>query len=117
MEPSNASGDRPVLVATSRPLDADPPASVTAVAGTIDELIDAAIELAEDQDVYLDGGALIRSALEAGRVDDLVVSVAPVILGKGVSLFSGLRHPVPMKIVSHVDHPGGMMQMRLVPDS
>ena len=37
--------------------------------------------------LYIDGGATIRSFLAAGLIDDLVVSVIPVLLGEGIPLF------------------------------
>lgn len=37
--------------------------------------------------VYLDGGRLIRQGLGEGVVDDMVISVVPVLLGRGRRLF------------------------------
>ena len=37
--------------------------------------------------LYVDGGALIRQFLAAGLVDDLTLSVIPVLLGSGIRLF------------------------------
>ncbi len=109
-------GDRPVLVASSRGLDEDPPATVRRVEGPIDALIADAVEAAGGRDVYLDGGAMIRQALEAGAVDELTVTFAPIALGQGVSLFGGLHARVPLSIVSQCRFAGGMAQLRLVPD-
>src|SRR5262245_35886079 len=39
--------------------------------------------------VYVDGGEVIRQFLAAGLVDDLTLSVVPVLLGDGVPLFRG----------------------------
>ncbi len=39
---------------------------------------------------YVDGGGVIRAFLKAGLIDDMTVSVAPVLLGSGLSLFTGL---------------------------
>ena len=105
----------PVLVATHRPLGADLPPGVEAVTGTIDEVLDAAVARAGERDVYVDGGVMVRAALEAARVDDLIVTVAPSVLGDGVPLFAGLAMPVGLRIERHVDHPGGMLQLHLVP--
>jgi dihydrofolate reductase len=82
-------GETPVLVATHRPL-APPADSVRAVQGDITELIELALESADGKDVYLDGGILIGQALDAGLVDEMIVSVAPVLLGDGRPLFAGI---------------------------
>lgn len=81
-------GSTPVLVATHRPLG-DAPASVTATRGPIADLVAQAQELAGDRDVYLDGAALSRAALEADLVDELTLTLVPRLLGGGTSLFAG----------------------------
>jgi dihydrofolate reductase len=68
-------GERPVLVATRRPLDSDPPPTVGAVEGSITELIESAKEAAGEHDVYLDGGMLIRQAAEAKLIDELTITI------------------------------------------
>lgn len=107
-------GDRPVLVATGRPLD---PAAETVrpVAGTIEELAAAARDAAGGKDVYLDGGNLIRQGLAARLVDELVVTVVPVILGRGIPLFAGMEQRVPLETAGHHSFGGGMVQLRYRP--
>lgn len=39
---------------------------------------------------YIDGGGVIRAFLKSGLIDDMTISVAPVLLGSGLSLFAGL---------------------------
>lgn len=108
-------GDRPVLVATHRALDEDPPATVRAVQGSIAELIEEAKSAAGGMDVYLDGGSLVRQAAEAGLIDELTITIAPVALGAGHPLFAGMKVRYPLEIVSHHRSGGGMLQMRLRP--
>lgn len=107
-------GDRPVLVATHRPL-VDAPPTVRSLAGSIEELIVEARRAAGGRDVYLDGGALIRQALDADLIDDLVVTIAPVVLGSGHPLFAGVQRRRRLTVVSHRDYPGGMVQLHARP--
>jgi dihydrofolate reductase len=104
-------GDTPVFVATSRPLE--PAAkSVKAVTGTPAKILASVRRKAQDGDVYLDGGALIRSFLSAGLVDEVVVTIVPVILGAGVPLFAGMaerRQLVPRETRTF---PSGLTQLR-----
>ena len=52
--------------------------------------VDQAFAAAGGRDVRLGGGtATIRAALSAGLVDELHVAVAPLLLGRGESLFAG----------------------------
>ena len=46
-----------------------------------------AIQASGVQSIYLDGGDVVRQALQCNRVDELVLSWVPVILGQGVRLF------------------------------
>jgi len=108
-------GARPVLVATHRPLDSDPPETVRAVRGTIGELIRMAKEAAGEGDVYLDGGTLIRQAAEDDLVDEFTVTFAPIVLGSGHPLFAGMRTRYALEIVSHHFFTSGMLQIRAKP--
>ena len=108
-------GDRPVLVATNRELDEDPPVTVRAVQGSIEDLIEEARDEAGVKDVYLDGGTLIRQAAEADLIDDLTITIAPIALGSGHPLFAGMSERYPLEIVSHHRFMGGMLQVRARP--
>lgn len=81
-------GETPVLVATGRPLLTERP-SVRGVAGPIEALVAEARRVAGERDVYLDGGALFRSALSVDLVDELTLTLVPVVLGAGRPLFGG----------------------------
>ncbi len=106
-------GPRPVLVATRRPLE---PAAdtVRAVRGSIDELVDQALEAAGGKDVYVDGGDIIRQVMDAGRVDELIVTIAPLVLGSGRPLFAGATRRHSLEIVEHTSM-GAMVQLRMLP--
>lgn len=108
-------GELPVLVATNRPLDADPPSTVQPVRGSIDDLINRAKDAAGERNVYLDGGVLIRQAAEANLIDELTITIAPVALGAGLSLFAGMSDRYPLEILSHHSFAGGMVQLRARP--
>jgi dihydrofolate reductase len=46
------------------------------------------------RDVDIAGGAAtVRQALAAGAIDELVLDVVPVLLGRGERLFDGLADP------------------------
>jgi dihydrofolate reductase len=65
------------------------------VSGGFDEALDRAIEAAGDQDVAIAGGAgTVRQALVAGRLDELHLHVATLVLGAGERLFEDVGDPV-----------------------
>jgi dihydrofolate reductase len=68
--------------------------------GDLDTALAQAAEAAGDGDVSLGGGAdLIRQGLAAGKVDELVISTAPVILGAGKRLFEGFDRDIDLEVI------------------
>ncbi len=106
-------GEIPILVATSRPMFNHGP-TVRPARGTIVELIKEACELAAGKDVYLDGGNLIRQALDAGKVDDLIVTMVPKLLGEGTPLFAGVTQRHSLEFTGHYRY-GSMVQLHARP--
>ncbi len=107
-------GDRPVLVATHRVLDSVAP-NVQPVAGDISEMVAAAREAAGDEDVNIDGGDLIRQAMDASLVDELIVTMVPVLLGAGHALFAGVTKRHALEFVGHHRFGGSMVQLHCRP--
>jgi dihydrofolate reductase len=66
--------------------------------------------------VYVDGGAVIRQFLAAGLVDDLTLSVIPVILGGGIRLFDadprGGASAAVLRLTSARNFESGLVQLR-----
>ncbi|HEU4580693.1 MAG TPA: dihydrofolate reductase family protein [Polyangiaceae bacterium] len=107
-------GDRPVLVATHRPLQ--PIVSqVRAVDGEIAQLVAQARDAAGNRDIYIDGGNLIRQALDAELVDELIVTLVPVLLGDGYPLFAGVRQRHQLEFVRHQRYGSDLLQVALRP--
>ena len=81
----------PVFVLTHRgqePIDKSGGTSYTFVTGGIKAAVEQARAAAGGQDVLLAGGVSIaQQALAAGLVDEVVLHVVPVLLGRGVRLF------------------------------
>ncbi len=62
--------------------------------------------------VYVDGGATIRSFLAAGLIDDLTISVVPLILGRGIPLFGLGIPPLALELEAAEAFPTGLAQLR-----
>jgi dihydrofolate reductase len=79
----------PFFILTHRPQDAPNDAGFTFVNG-LDQAVAGAREAAGSKDVFVMGGAnVIRQALRAGFVEELSISIAPIVLGGGKRLFEG----------------------------
>ena len=87
----------PFFIVTHHPEDAPPDAGFTFVNG-LDEAIDRAREAAGGKDVFVMGGAdVIEQALRAGYVEELSISIAPVVLGGGKRLFEDFTETVTLE--------------------
>lgn len=88
----------PLFVVTHRVEDQPSAESGFHFVGGLEEALDRAVAVAGERDVSVGGGAdVIRQALAAGRVDELVISTAPVILGAGKRLFDGFTRDVDLE--------------------
>jgi len=82
--------DVPLFVVTHRPEETPPADTGFAFVNGLDEAVVRAREAAGDKNVNVMGGAdTIRQALRAGYVEELTISIAPVVLGAGKRLFEG----------------------------
>jgi dihydrofolate reductase len=96
----------PLVVVTHRIEDQPPVESGFHFVDGLDHALDIARQEAGDRDVSLGGGAdVIRQGLASGRVDELVVSTAPVILGGGKRLFAGFGQDLDLEVVRVVSSP------------
>jgi dihydrofolate reductase len=87
----------PMFIVTHSPEEEPDTGEFQFVAG-VEEAVRRAVEAAGDKDVSVMGGAdVIRQALEAGIVDELVIIVAPVVLGDGKGLFDGFDRSIDLE--------------------
>ena len=87
----------PMFIVTHRPEEEPDTGEFTFVNG-VEDAVRRAVEAAGDRDVSVMGGAdVIRQALAAGIVDELVIVVAPVVLGEGKGLFDGFEQSIDLE--------------------
>jgi dihydrofolate reductase len=95
-----------LFVLTHRTADQPPTESGFRFIADRDVAFAQAVEAAGDGDVAIGGGAdVIRQTLAAARVDELVISTAPVILGAGKRLFDGFDHDVDLEVAKVYSSP------------
>jgi dihydrofolate reductase len=96
-----------VIVMTRRALE--PRHGEEVFAGSIAELVP---RLAGATRVYVDGGKIVQQFLAANLVDDVTISVIPIVLGAGIRLFEGGEGEHRLDLESHQTWPTGLVQLR-----
>jgi dihydrofolate reductase len=102
-------GEKRVIVCTSRPARPDHGEEIWA--GSPRALAEQ-LNREGVQRVYLDGGALIRSFLCEGLVDEMTINVVPLILGVGLPLFASKLPELPLRLRDAKSFPSGLAQLR-----
>jgi dihydrofolate reductase len=67
---------------------------------------------------YVDGGVVVRQFLDAKLIDDLTISVMPILLGAGIPLFAPRVTEQRLALEELTSWPTGVVQMRYsrIPD-
>ena len=89
---------KPVIVLTSRSLNVPENLSekVEAMSGAADEIV-AALERRGAQHLYIDGGDTVRRFLQAGWIQNLIITTVPILIGSGIPLFGKLENDIKLK--------------------
>ena len=98
-------------VFTRGPLASPAPAGVEFVNEPIKAF---ATRLREEKgkDVWIMGGAgIIASFLDAGEIDEFVISVIPTFIGEGIPLMAPGRRTVPLKLISCTKFTDGVVKL------
>ena len=81
------------------------------LAGEPDQVL-ATLAAAGARHVYADGGEVVTQLLAAGCLDNLVVSVVPVVLGAGIRVFARSPGQHLLRLESTQTYPSGLVQLR-----
>ncbi|MEM6839771.1 MAG: dihydrofolate reductase family protein [Cyanobacteria bacterium P01_C01_bin.120] len=107
-------GDRPCWVMTHRELG-DGLGNVAAIAGSLQQ-VQAQIRAQQHQHLWLIGGAdLAAQFLHQGLIDQVIVSLIPTALGRGISLFSSLPRHIKLSLIEVIPRSHGIVELTYVP--
>ncbi|MBV9792970.1 MAG: dihydrofolate reductase family protein [Actinobacteria bacterium] len=100
-EPFGGAWSGPQFVLTHHPPASEPDPSVTFLSGDIAPAVATARAAAGGGNVLVVGGDVARQWLQAGLMDDIVILVAPILLGDGVRLSGSVPYAsVPLELLS-----------------
>ena len=77
----------------------------------LDEVV-AEVSRAGARRIYVDGGNVIRQFLAARLIDDLTISVVPIVLGGGIRLFAGDEGEHALVLEGSESWSNGLVQLR-----
>jgi dihydrofolate reductase len=102
-------GDRDVYVLT-RTLRKNS-GKITFYSDDLKELV-TTLKSKSGKNIYCDGGAeIIQQLLQAELIDELTVSVIPVLLGNGIRLFDGIYPEQKLTLLESKSFPKGLTQL------
>ena len=59
---------------------------------------------------YIDGAMTIQSFLKTGLIEDLIITILPVLIGEGIPLFGNIPHDINLKLITSRQFPSGLLQ-------
>ncbi|WP_260026057.1 dihydrofolate reductase family protein [Ruegeria conchae] len=63
------------------------------------------------QRAYVDGGAVIRSFIEAALIEDMKITIVPILLGDGIRIFGSNDRDIDLELVSSTPFPSGLVDL------
>lgn len=107
-------GAKPVFVLSTTKLAPAPEGAVIErLSGTPAEVL-AIVESRGFQHAYVDGGITIQRFLNAGLIQNLVITYVPVLIGRGIPLFGPLDRDVRLRHVRTKVLSSGLVQSEYV---
>ncbi len=106
---------KPVYVWTSKPIviPENLKDKVFPVRGDVPTLIQQ-LEAAKIKSVYVDGGKTIQAFIAQDLIQEMIITVTPIILGGGSRLFSETLNPIPFNVVHVQRFDNQMVQSHFV---
>lgn len=105
--------DKKVVVLSSKPLiiPARLPSTVSASSESPEVLVER-LSAEGAQRLYVDGGKTIQRFLAAGLIDDITITLIPVLLGQGRPLFGPIENDITLALMATRTFEFGFVQVK-----
>ena len=104
-------GDKPTFVLTHRTLPKTR-SSVEFYSGDLGRLVDERLKPDFRSIWFVGGGEVSAACLRLGLADEVRYSIAPVLIGDGISFCQGLDRDVPLHLLETTAYRNGMIALR-----
>ena len=61
---------------------------------------------------YVDGGRLVQSFISEGLIEDLALTIVPILIGTGIRPFGEIRRDIDLGLTDTTTFPSGLVQVR-----
>ena len=95
----------------SRTLAGQQDPNVSIVTESVQDWIDRAKQEEGGTIWLMGGGGLVDECLQQGRVDEIILSIHPILLGNGIPLFRGKQPEMHLELVSSQSFHTGLIQL------
>ncbi len=103
--------DLPTIVMTANAPDTSMAESIDFTSDSPEAVVTALSAAGHEHAWLVGGGELARSFLLAGYLHYVIVSIAPTVIGGGISLFGGAAYPLGLEFKSARGYDSGMVQI------
>ena len=105
------SADAVHYVFSRRPAPASVPAGVQFVSEPIAAFAERLRKQAGKNVWMMGGGEIIASFLDAGAIDEFILTVVPIFIGEGIPLLAPRHREVPLRLLGVQQFPDGVVQL------
>ncbi len=103
-------GDKPVIVVTNRDLITNKE-NVTFYSGNLDQLINNQLK-PKYKSIWIVGGTMLaKGFIRAALVDDIIISIMPIILGDGILFFDYIQQEHRLHLKDMTAYKDGMVEL------
>ena len=61
---------------------------------------------------YVDGGRVVQSFIRDGLIEDLVLTIVPILIGTGIRPFREIGNDIDLELIGTTAFPSGLVQLR-----
>ena len=99
------------IVLTKRNLRKVLGANISFHAGTLDELMKQVKKESKKNVWIVGGGEVVQSFLKEGLIDEMIISIIPIHLGEGISLFGNAGEEIDLELIKSKSYKSGIVQL------